>query len=70
MAALPGWAYANPALIVEAQQLRTLGCAVCVRAVWLGGEPRCGSGLKLPSCKRDKRQGYRLAAEHGGEVGR
>lgn len=66
MAALPHWAYGDPARIVEAGDLRARGCAVCVRAVFIGGEARCSSGLRLPSCKADKKNGYRLAAADGG----
>lgn len=63
---LPGWAYADPAHIVEAQEIRAKGCAACARAVFVGGRALCGAGLSLPACKRDKRNGYRLSAEHGG----
>lgn len=67
MAALPGWAYADPARIVEASELRERGCSVCVRAVFVAGVAHCGSGLKLPACKRDKRQGYKLSPQDGGD---
>lgn len=64
--ALPGWAYGDPARIVEANEIRAKGCAVCVRAVFIGAEARCGSGLKLPACKGDKKNGFKLAAADGG----
>lgn len=64
--ALPAWAYGDPARIVEANEIRAKGCAVCVRAVFIGGDPRCSAGLKLPSCKADKKNGFKLAAADGG----
>jgi hypothetical protein len=64
--ALPGWAYGDPARIVEADDIRTKGCSVCARAVFVGGDVLCGAGLKLPGCKRDKKNGYKLAASAGG----
>ena len=64
--ALPAWAYGDPARIVEADDIRAKGCSVCARAVFVGGDALCGSGLKLPACKRDKKNGYKLAASAGG----
>lgn len=64
--ALPAWAYGDPARIVEANEIRAKGCAVCVRAVLIAGDARCGSGLKLPACRADKKNGFRLAAADGG----
>jgi len=66
--ALPSWAYSDPARIVEGIELRTRGCEVCIRAVFIGGRAMCSSGLSLPACKRDRRNGYRLAADAGGEA--
>lgn len=63
---LPGYAYGDPAKIVEAQQLRTLGCAVCVRADYLFDLPVCTSGLTFPACKKGQRNGYKLTPEAGG----
>ncbi|SFB46288.1 hypothetical protein [Azotobacter beijerinckii] len=63
---LPGWAYADPARIVEANEIRLKGCAVCERAVFIGDRAMCGAGLSLPACKRDKKNGFKLAAECGG----
>lgn len=64
--ALPAWAYGDPARIIEALEIRSKGCAVCVRAVFIAGDARCGSGLKLPACKRDPRNGFKLAVADGG----
>jgi len=64
--ALPGYAYGDPAKIVEAQELRTLGCAACVRSDSVFGVRICTSGLKLPACKQGHRNGYKLASEYGG----
>lgn len=64
--ALPGYAYGDPAKIAEAQELRALGCKVCVRAEYIFGLPVCASGLKFPACKNIPRTGYRLTPEAGG----
>lgn len=64
--ALPGYAYGDPAKIVEAQELRTLGCAVCQRAEYLFDLPVCSSGLTFPACKKGHRNGYKLTPEAGG----
>ena len=64
--ALPRYAYGNPADIVEFQELRRKGCAVCARAVFVLGQPLCSSSLKFPACKRDPRKGYQLTPEAGG----
>lgn len=64
--ALPSWAYGDPAKIVEAGEIRARGCSVCVRAVFVGGKPYCGSGLKRPGCRSDKKNGFKLAAADGG----
>lgn len=64
--ALPGYAYGDPAKIVEAQELRALGCKVCVRGESIFGLSVCTSGLKFPACKNMPRTGYRLMPEAGG----
>lgn len=64
--ALPKHAYGDPAKIVEWQELRTLGCQVCVRAEFIFGHPVCTSGLKFPACKSGHRNGYKLTPEAGG----
>lgn len=64
--ALPRYAYGDPAKIVETQELRSLGCAVCVRAEYIFGLPVCASGLKFPACKSGHRNGYKLTPEAGG----
>jgi len=64
--ALPGYAYGDPAKIAEAQELRALGCKVCVRAENMFGLSVCSSGLKFPACKNTPRNGYRLTPEAGG----
>lgn len=64
--ALPGYAYGDPARIVEAQELRAKGCSVCTRGTRVFDQVLCGSGLKFPSCKRAPRNGYQLTREAGG----
>lgn len=64
--ALPGYAYGDPAKIVEANQLRSLGCAACVRVDYILGQRLCTSGLKFPACKQGHRNGYKLTPEAGG----
>lgn len=64
--ALPRYAYGDPANIVEAQQLRAMGCAACVRVDYIFGKPLCSSGLKFPACKQGHRNGYKLTPEAGG----
>lgn len=64
--ALPRYAYGDPAKIVEAQELRALGCAACVRADYIFGLPVCTSGLRFPACKSGQRNGYKLTPEAGG----
>lgn len=64
--ALPGYAYGDPARIVEFQELRTMGCSVYVNAQLIFGRALCSKGLKLPDCRKDKRNGYRLMPEAGG----
>lgn len=64
--ALPGYAYGDPAKIVEGQELRALGCKACVRAEYAFGLAVCASGLKFPACKSGYRNGYKLTPEAGG----
>ena len=64
--ALPGYAYGDPAKIVEAQELRSLGCKACARADYILGLPVCASGLKFPACRSVPRNGYKLTTEAGG----
>ena len=64
--ALPGYAYGDPARIVEAQQLRAKGCLVCTRAVLILGLPMCSNNLKFPACRQDRKNGYQLTPEAGG----
>lgn len=64
--ALPGYAYGDPAKIVEFQELRSLGCAACVRSDCILGIQVCTSGLKFPACKQGHRSGYKVAPEFGG----
>lgn len=64
--ALPGYAYGDPAKIVEAQQMRSLGCGACVRSDCILGQMICTSGLKFPACKQGHRNGYKIAPEFGG----
>lgn len=65
--ALPQYAYRDPALQVEADELHRMGCKGCARAETMLGLSLCPSDLRYPSCKRNKRDGYLLAREHGGE---
>lgn len=65
--ALPSYFYGDPARLIETADLTARGCEVCVRAVFVGGDVGCSSGLRLPACKRDKRNGYKLARQDGGE---
>lgn len=64
--ALPAWAYGDPARIVEGDEIRAMGCAVCERAVFVGGQALCGSGLKRPACRQDKKNGFKLSPAAGG----
>lgn len=64
--ALPGYAYGDPAKIVEAQEIRDKGCSVCMRAVFIFGLPVCSNNLKFPACRRDRRHGHQLTPEAGG----
>lgn len=64
--ALPGYAYGDPAKIVEAQEIRTKGCSVCVRATYVLGLPMCTSNLKFPTCRQDRKHGHKLTPEAGG----
>lgn len=64
--ALPRYAYGDPAKIVEAQELRNMGCSACVRADFIFGQRLCTSGLKFPSCKQGYRNGYKLTPEAEG----
>lgn len=64
--ALPGYAYGDPAKIVEAQEIRAKGCSVCVRATYVLGLPMCASSLKFPACRQDKKRGHKLTPEAGG----
>lgn len=63
--ALPGWAYGDPAGIVEANELRQMGCKACERSLFSG--QACASGLRYPACKKNRRTGYRLLATCSGE---
>jgi hypothetical protein len=64
--ALPGYAYGDPARIVEAQELRAKGCTVCARAELIFGLAVCTKGLKFPACRQDRKNGYQLTPEAGG----
>ena len=64
--ALPGYAYGDPAKIVEAQEIRAKGCSVCTRAVFIFDLPVCSNNLKFPACRRDRRNGHQLTPEAGG----
>lgn len=64
--ALPGYAYGDPAKIVEAQEIRAKGCSVCVRAEYIFGLPVCKSNLKFPACRQDRKNGHQLTPEAGG----
>ncbi|WP_145133479.1 MULTISPECIES: hypothetical protein [unclassified Pseudomonas] len=64
--ALPGFAYGDPAKIVEAQEIRKKGCSVCVRAEYIFGLPVCKSNLKFPACRQDRKNGHQLTPEAGG----
>jgi hypothetical protein len=63
---LPAFAYGDPARIVEAQEIRALGCSVCVRAEYTFGLPVCANNLKFPACRQDRKNGYQLTPEAGG----
>jgi hypothetical protein len=64
--ALPGYAYGDPAKIVEAQEIRAKGCHICTRAVFIFDLPVCRNDLKFPACRRDPRNGHQLTPEAGG----
>jgi hypothetical protein len=64
--ALPGYAYGDPARIVEAQEIRAKGCSVCQRAVFAFGIAVCSSNLKFPACRQDRKNGHKLTPEAGG----
>lgn len=64
--ALPGYAYGDPAKIVEAQELRALGCAVCVHGEKVFGISVCRKSLKFPACRSDRKNGYKLTPAAGG----
>lgn len=64
--ALPGYAYGDPARIVEAQDIRSKGCSVCVRGLTAFGLTVCSNNLKFPACRQDKRNGHKLTPEAGG----
>lgn len=64
--ALPGFAYGDPARIIEAQQIRAGGCSLCVRSEVVLGVRMCLSSLKFPACKSDPRKGHKLTPEAGG----
>lgn len=64
--ALPGYAYGDPARIVEAQEIRALGCAACQRAVYAFGIAVCSNNLKFPACRQDRKNGHKLTPEAGG----
>ncbi|RUI11502.1 hypothetical protein [Pseudomonas aeruginosa] len=64
--ALPWHAYGDPADIIESREIHALGCAVCVRAVFILGLPLCSSNLKYPACRKDRRNGHKLTPEAGG----
>lgn len=64
--ALPGYAYGDPAKIVEAQEIRAKGCSVCARAVFILGLPMCANNLKFPACRQDRKNGHKLTPEAGG----
>jgi hypothetical protein len=64
--ALPGYAYGDPARIVEAQEIRAKGCSVCARAVFILGLPMCSNNLKFTACRQDRKNGHKLTPEAGG----
>lgn len=64
--ALPSYAYGNPERIVEAQQLRALGCKACVHSESVFGLAVCRKQLKFPACRQDRKNGYKLTPEAGG----
>jgi len=65
--ALPSYAYGDPALIAERDELHRMGCRVCVRAERVLGETVCTTSLKYPACRQEPRKGYKLLASAGGE---
>lgn len=67
MAALPHYAYRDPALIVESNEIHGLGCMACGRAEVYLGRAICPNNLKYPACRHDPRRGFVLSAECGGE---
>lgn len=64
--ALPGYAYGDPAKIVEAQELRAMGCAACVHSETIFAIAVCRKSLKFPACRQDRKNGYKLRPEAGG----
>lgn len=64
--ALPAYAYGDPAKIVEAQEIRALGCAACQRATFVFGLAVCSNNLKFPACRQDRKNGHKLTPEAGG----
>ena len=57
---LPRWFYQNPELVVEQHEIRAKNCHVCERAEILWGVASCTVNKRFPSCKRDKKQGFKL----------
>lgn len=58
--ALPFWAYGDPAEIAESMEIRKKNCSVCARAEVVLDRPVCTNSLRFPSCRRDKKKGFRL----------
>jgi hypothetical protein len=64
--ALPAYAYGDPARIIEAREIRTGGCSLCVRSETVFGVSVCLSGLKFPACRGDDKKGHKLTPKAGG----
>lgn len=58
--ALPRSMYQNPETVIENQEIRAKNCHVCERAEILWGVASCTTNKRFPSCKRDKKQGFKL----------
>lgn len=65
-AALPFYAYGDPAKIIEELELKALGCKACVHSETVFDRSVCMKGRKYPACRADRKNGYKLRPEAGG----
>lgn len=52
--------FGNPETIVANAEIRRKGCRVCARAKWALGHPYCPHDKRFPSCRRDRKKGFKL----------